>query len=208
VKVHSFEKIRGVCTPPPQAPPSTFVLENMPLTRSYSSISTTSTLSIVTAITIEPGQDRNGNVRVPANDDDYIIPKPIRGILTNQGYAMPDPNVPDRLSIWFSGGALEVQDEPRDLDEWKKVFDADFAPDRNLREYANILAAKFLIGALLPEGMEDDGTVSFTLKRPIGGHGLAYVDVVYMDADLRIMRGHHGSVYVCTRVPEPDRIYV
>lgn len=159
------------------------------------------------AITIEPGQDRRGIAKAE-DGNDYSVPKPIRGILTNQGYAVPDPNVPNRLSIWFSGGSLEVQDEPADLEEWKRVFDSSCAPERNLREYADILAARVLLGALLPEDTEEDGTMSFTLKKPIGGHGCAYCDIVYMDEDLRIMRGHHGSVYVCSRVPEPVQIYV
>ena len=96
---------------------------------------------------------------------------------------------------------MEVQDEPEDLEEWKRVFDSTCAPNRDLREYANTLAAKLLLGALLPEDMDSDGTMSFVLKRPIGGHGSAFVDIVYMDEDLRIMRGHHGSLYICTRVP-------
>jgi len=163
--------------------------------------------SIVVAITIQPGQDRRG-VAKEETEGEYVVPKPIKGILTNQGYALPDPDVPNRLSIWFSGGAFEVQDEPADLEDWKQVFDSTCAPDRNLREYANTLAARFLLGAFLPEGMEDDGTMSFTLKKPIGGHGCAYCDVVYMDEDLRIMRGHRGAVYVCSRVPEPEHIYI
>ena len=158
--------------------------------------------SIVAAFTIEPGQDRRG-IKRDAFDGEYVVPKPIRGILTNQGYAVPDPDTPNRLSIWFSGGSLEVQDEPNDLEEWKKIFDFTSAPNRDLREYANILAAKLLLGALLPEEMEPDGAMSFVLKRPIGGHGAAFCDIVYMDEDLRVMRGHHGSLYVCTRVPQP-----
>jgi hypothetical protein len=162
--------------------------------------------SIVVAMTIQPGQDRRGMKR--QEEGDYVVPKPIKAILTNQGYAVPDPNVPNRLSIWFSGGALEVQDEPADLEEWMKVFDSACAPERNVREYANSLAARLLLGALVPEGMEEDGSMSYDLKKPIGGHGCAYCDIVYMDDDLRIMRGHHGSVYVCSRVPEPQHIYV
>lgn len=165
------------------------------------------TYDIVVAITIEPGQDRRGMPR-SGDEGDYVLPKPMRGILTNQGYFIPDPNVPNRLSIWFSGGSLEVQDEPADLEEWRKVFDFESAPERNLREYANILAARLLLGAFLPERMEADGTMSFTLKKPIGGHGCAFCDIVYMDDDLRIMRGHLGSVIVCSRVPEPQHIYV
>jgi hypothetical protein len=79
------------------------------------------------------------------------------------------------------------------------------APDRFPKEYANMLAAKVLLGAHLPESLEEDGTMSFSLKRPIGGHGSVYCDVVFMDDQLRIMKGHHGSVYVCIRVPEVPR---
>ncbi len=101
-----------------------------------------------------------------------------------------------------------MQDEPADLEEWTNVFDFANAPDRNPRDDANILAARLLLGAFLPEGMEEDGTMSFTLKKPIGGHGCAFCDIVYMDDDLRIMRGHLGSIIVCSRVPEPQHIYV
>jgi hypothetical protein len=163
--------------------------------------------SIVVAMSIEPGQTRRGvrpedSVEAGA----YIVPRSITGILTNQAYVVPDPSVPNRLSIWFSGGDLEVQDEPADLVEWMKVFDSSSAPDRNLREYANVLAAKVLLGAMVPQEINDDGKMSFELRRPIGGHGQAYCDILYMDEDLRIMRGHLGSVYVCSRVPGPGHI--
>ena len=123
-----------------------------------------------------------------------------------KGYAVPDPDVPNRLSIWFSGGSLEVQDESKDLEEWRRLFDATCAPNRCILESAKVLAAKVLLGAILPEEMGKDGSMSFVLKRPIGGHGSVYCDIVYMDENLRITRGHHGSVYVCTRVPEPDQV--
>lgn len=164
---------------------------------------TVSLLSIVVAITVESGQDRKGNQQheSASDEDTYIVPRPIRGILTTQGYSISDPIKLDRVSIWFSGGTLEVQDED-DLEEWKRIFDVSSVPDRAPTEYASILAAKVLLGASLPENLEDDGTMSFSLKRPIGGHGSVYCDVVFMDDQLRIMKGHHGSVYICIRVPE------
>lgn len=158
--------------------------------------------SIVTAVTIEAGQDRKGNTRDQSDSDCYIVPKPIRGILTTQGYSIPDPNIPNRLSIWFSGGSLEVQDEEKDINEWKKIFDTSSAPNLDIREYANSLAAKLLLGAHIHEKIEEDGTLRFDLKRPIGGHGSVFCDIIYMDKTLRIMHGHHDSVYVCVRVPE------
>ncbi|KAG7353823.1 hypothetical protein IV203_003178 [Nitzschia inconspicua] len=158
---------------------------------------------IVVAITVEPGQDRKGHLQDDSSGggNEYIVPRQIRGILTTQGYSIPDPIKPERLSIWFSGGTLEVQDED-DLEEWKQIFDVTSAPDRVPKEYASILAAKVLLGAHLPENLEEDGTMSFSLNRPIGGHGSVYCDVIFMDDQLRIMKGHHGSVYVCIRVPE------
>eukprot|EP00531_Pseudo-nitzschia_arenysensis_P007548 CAMPEP_0116123512 /NCGR_PEP_ID=MMETSP0329-20121206/4789_1 /TAXON_ID=697910 /ORGANISM="Pseudo-nitzschia arenysensis, Strain B593" /LENGTH=475 /DNA_ID=CAMNT_0003617435 /DNA_START=59 /DNA_END=1486 /DNA_ORIENTATION=+ len=162
---------------------------------------TVRTYDIVNAITIEAGQDRKGNVGCQRDDDCYIVPRPIRGILTTQGYIVPDPSIPNRLSVWFSGGSLEVQDEDSDLEEWKKIFDISSAPNRDIREYANNLAARLLLGAHIPDKLQDDGTLRFDLKRPIGGHGSVFCDVVYMDDDLRIMHGHHDSVYVSVRVP-------
>eukprot|EP00980_Cylindrotheca_fusiformis_P020695 scaffold7738_cov133-Cylindrotheca_fusiformis.AAC.4 len=158
---------------------------------------------IKVALTIEASQDRTG-VQKSSNDGEYTVPRPIKAILTNQGYTVPDPTVPNRLSIWFSGGSLECLDQESDLEEWEKLFDSSCAPNPDLREYANILAAKLLLGALLPEEMNEDGTVSFALKRPIGGHGCAFCDILYLDSNLRITRGHHGSVYVFTKCTEPD----
>jgi hypothetical protein len=75
------------------------------------------------------------------------------------------------------------------------------APDRTSKERANVLAARVLLGAQVPEILEEDGTMRFSLKRPIGGHDSVFVDVIYMDDKLRIMCGHQGSLYVCIHVP-------
>jgi len=159
------------------------------------------------AFTIQPNQTRRGTDKDDAAADEYVIPRPIEGILTNQGYAVPDPSNNNRLSIWFSGGSLEVLNEEEDLEEWKKIFDSSDAPNRNFTEYAKVLAARILLGAHLPEAMESDGSLSFVLKRPIGGHGLAYCDILYLDEDFRIMRGHRGSIFVCTRIPESCSLF-
>ena len=149
------------------------------------------------ALTIEPNQSRTGK---PASEcsPDELIPRPIRGIMTNYGYLLPDPHIPNRVSVWFTGGSLEVNDEEKDLEEWKKIFGN--APNRDVGEFARVLAAKVLLGATVPDQMEENGTLSYTLKRPIGGHGTAFCDVLYMDEQLRIMRGHTGSVFVFHKV--------
>jgi hypothetical protein len=155
----------------------------------------------VVAFTIEADQTRKGQaVEGKDPEDEYVVRKPIRGLLTNHGYMIPDPETPNRWSIWFSGGALEVHEES-DLGEWKKLFNEDELPRRDIGEYARVLAAKFLLGATSNETMAKDGAMSYKLKRPIGGHGQVFCDVLYSDEDFRVVRGHHGTTYVHSRVP-------
>lgn len=160
--------------------------------------------SIVVSFTIEADQTRRGKPASSSSQGEggqteYVVRRPIRGLLTNHGYCVPDPNVPNRLSVWFSGGSLEVQDEIHDLEEWKQLFDENEAPRRDLGELARVLAAKCLLGAHLPHSMEEDGSLTYFLKRPIGGHGQVFVDVLYCDETLRIVRGHRGSIYASIR---------
>ena len=39
------------------------------------------------------------------------------------------------------------------------------------------MAAKLLLGADVPNKMEEDGHMEYILHRPVGGHGKVYVDV-------------------------------
>mmetsp|Transcript_21421 Transcript_21421/g.35454 ORF Transcript_21421/g.35454 Transcript_21421/m.35454 type:complete len:567 (+) Transcript_21421:150-1850(+) len=158
------------------------------------------TYNIVVALTIEPDQTRAGR---PANGSraEDVITRPIRGIMTNYGYLLPDPNVANRLSVWFTGGSFEVNDDEQDLEEWKKIFGED-APNRDMGEFARVLAAKVLLGASISDKMEENGTLSYFLKRPIGGHGSAFCDIMYMDDKLRLMRGHNGSIFAFSKVQD------
>ncbi len=90
------------------------------------------------------------------------------------------------------------ENNEKDLQDWRKIFEEGTCK-RHLYEKARLLAAKILLGAEIPEGMNADGSMRFKLNRPIGGHGTAYVDVLYLDETLRIVRGHHGSLFVFTR---------
>ena len=149
------------------------------------------------AFTIEPGQTRCGEEA--SDGDPACINRPIAGVLTNYGYCLPDPTVANRLSVWFSGGALEAERE-EDADEWKRIFSEEGLPNRGLRQFANVMAARFFLGAQL-EPMDGSGKISYTLHRPIGGHGQVFVDILYTDETLSILRGHHESIFVSARVP-------
>lgn len=149
--------------------------------------------SIIASFTIE-GSSETSSFVIPSQPREAL-----HGIMINYGYCLPDPDHPDRKSIWFTGGTIEPADENR-LDEWKKVFGTktDITAATNEGDEAKALASKILLG-IVHEEMDEKGIIGYHLNKPIGGHGLAYVDVVYIDDDLRIMRGHSGSVYVLKR---------
>ena len=42
----------------------------------------------------------------------------------------------------------------------------------------------------------------YELKRPIGGHETAYVEILYMDDTIRVARANNGVIYVFARVPK------
>lgn len=147
----------------------------------------------MTAFTIEP--------RNPTLDPDCPnthVDRPIEGLMTTYGYVLPNPENPSRLSIWFTGGTIEVNTDPQ---RWKKVFSPDRLQKRKLKERTRLLGAKLIMGATPAEGMEADGKMTYHLNRPIGGHDRAYVDLIYLDENLRIAKSHSGVVYVFSRVP-------
>lgn len=153
------------------------------------------TYNIVTAFTIEPASEQYPGA--PNKD----VHRPIKGIMTTIGFCLPDPNVENRHSIWFTGGRIEPNSDPRDISEWKRLFTL-HPPKHSFGEKAKLLAVKLLMGATIPEEVAQDGSMNYTFTRPLGGHGMAYVDVVYLDETLRIVRGHRGTVMVFSRLPE------
>jgi len=177
------------------------------------------TYHIVTAFVIEPYSPSFGPSSSSTNS---IVRSPIRGIMTTYGYALPDPENPDRLSIWFSGGKVECGESRRSpkFKVWKRIFGTAGATSgggggtsskrkqrqspqkRTVREGVMVVAARLLMGAkgYNDEMDEESGEMGYTFSRPMGGHGKAYVDIVHLDEQTRVMRGHAGTLYVFTRV--------
>jgi hypothetical protein len=154
--------------------------------------------SIVTAFTIEPHQQEFPTA------PNVAIRRPILGIMTTYGYILPDPTVPNRLSIWFTGGRIEPNDAMEDQREWRRFFGnhANLTP-RSISEKLRCFAANLLMGANPPTSMNaDDASMEFDFQRPLGGHGVAYVDVLYLDDTLRVVRGHRGTIFCFARIPE------
>ena len=89
----------------------------------------------------------------------------------------------------------DMVDAPFDC-EWEEIFARDETWKKSWSESAKLLAAKMLLGADVPDSMDADGSMSYSLHRPIGGHGTSYVDVLYLDETLRVTRGNAGSIFV------------
>jgi len=169
---------------------------------------------IAVSLTIEPPS----SVGQPETPDMPTPTKRMRAIMSVKGYILPDPDVPNRLTVWFTGGNLcparlpssdgnesDDDDEAKDDDsyggfaEWKAIFSKG-KWRKTLGERARAIASKLLLGADVSTKMvESTGDMSYVLHKPVGGHGKAYIDVLYLDEDVLIMKGHHGTVYALAR---------
>lgn len=162
--------------------------------------------NIITAFKVEPNHPAYGS-----RSSNASVLKPIKGVMTTYGYVLPDPDIPSRLTVWFSGGKMELGSGSGASDDgsaasWEKIFGSANLPKRNLTEQIKMLTVKLLMGAQVNETLnKDDGSLSFSFSRPVGGHGKTYVDVVYLDETLRIVRGHRGTVFVFARVPSSSK---
>ena len=108
--------------------------------------------------------------------------------MTNYGYCLPDPDIPNRFSIWFTRGILEQDPDNNNenipTNEWNETFGESFN-NRTMTERAKLFAAKMMLGIKAPTQMEDDGSMEYNLYKPIRG----YCDVMFMDDKLRIIKG-------------------
>ena len=151
--------------------------------------------SIVTAFTIECDSTEAG---APNKD----VHQPIKGIMTTYGYTLQDPKDPSRQSVWITGGRIEPNNDPADQANWKQLFTR-HPPSKSFGEQAKFLAVKLLMGATMPSDMDpEDGSMEYTFTRPIGGHGTAYVDTLYVDKSMRIVQGHRGTIFVFSKMHE------
>lgn len=122
--------------------------------------------------------------------------------MTTYGYTLQDPNDKTRRSVWITGGKIEPNNDVDDDKQWKEFFTKN-PPKYGFGQKAKLLAVKLLMGATVPESMDQEtGMMEYTFTRPIGGHGMAYVDTLYCDSTLRIVKGHRGTVFVFTRMSD------
>jgi hypothetical protein len=141
--------------------------------------------SISVALTIEPRQYDHATLASTEHGDASALPsEPLHALQVVTGYMLPDPETPDRFTVWFTGGSLSPVPPPGyegkltdyvGFEEWKTIFGGDHK--RSWGQSFRVMGAKLFLGAELPDGMGEDGTMAYTLRRPFGGHGKGYVDV-------------------------------
>jgi hypothetical protein len=154
--------------------------------------------STVTAFAIEPA---NSPLLFGPDSPNRIVDKRIEGLMTTQGYAISNPKHPDRLSVWFTGGTIEVNEDTR---RWKQVFASEHLPkpQRGLfGDRGRLQKARSKMGATSPDCMEEDGKMSYRLMKPVAGHEISFVEIIFIDETVRVMRANTGVFYVSARIP-------
>ncbi|GFH53866.1 hypothetical protein CTEN210_10342 [Chaetoceros tenuissimus] len=124
----------------------------------------------------------------------------VQGVLQMDGYTIPNPTVENRYSIWFTGGrcyALNGKDKDA-RQKWRDVFGTELKLKK--REKFQLWMAKLMMGAQPSSGMLEDDSLQYVMKKPIGGHNVAYQQVLYLDDETRITEGNRGTVVVVSRI--------
>ncbi|KAJ1458430.1 hypothetical protein M885DRAFT_512857 [Pelagophyceae sp. CCMP2097] len=104
------------------------------------------------------------------------------------------PDAAHRLDVCFVGGQL--QPDPKCANEqWADIFGRAEAPQEKALATRMVLwLASRALGIEL-EPPEPQGVQRYVVNRPISG----YLDVLYSDDDVRVTRGHRGSLVVLQR---------
>mmetsp|Transcript_15043 Transcript_15043/g.31023 ORF Transcript_15043/g.31023 Transcript_15043/m.31023 type:complete len:391 (-) Transcript_15043:87-1259(-) len=158
-------------------------------------------LAIPASLRLEVAQDPS-QLRVVRNDVHFTVEENgVQGVLQMDGFTIPNPNEPNRYSIWFTGGRCYAAPGQDTAQKWRQVFGTEL-PQLNQWEQFQLWMAKVLMGAEPSQGLQQDGSLSYVLKKPIGGHDSAYQQVLYLDDSYRVTVGNKGSIVVVSRLPE------
>jgi hypothetical protein len=130
------------------------------------------------------------------------VREPVEGLMTTYGFAISNPSSAGQLSIWWTGGSLEVKDANQ-VEQWKEIFKEENEPKIQRPSFwkSRLQRAKDNGISLSEGGIEEDGKMKYEIIKPHGGHNDTYVNVLYMDEALRIMQANTGPIYVSARIP-------
>jgi hypothetical protein len=125
-------------------------------------------------------------------------------ILINEANCYENSDVNNRLMVSFTGGTLmpgeAVRDDPSKLKLWERTFEGAYKKADKERSYFG-WAFQFFIKLLLGLTYPTDASLSkhsfhFEMQRsPVG-----YLDILYLDEDLRITKGNRGTIVIAERL--------
>ena len=129
----------------------------------------------------------------------------VPAILKTDAICYKKGNIPNRIHIAFQSETLLPTDETMKSDSlseiWHKSFHKVYSKsdqDRSLFNQLSYFAMKVAFGLNLPNDSDTDKGFRFEMKRsPVG-----YIDVLYLDKDLRITKGNRGTLVVVERLNE------
>jgi len=128
----------------------------------------------------------------------------VQGVLQMDGFTIPNPNEVNKYSIWFTGGrCYSLNNDKSEIKNWRSVFGTD-QPKFNKLEQVQLWMAKRLMGAEPSKGIQRDGSLTYVMKKPVGGHRQAYQQVLYLDDKIRVTVGNKGTIVVVSRMDEED----
>jgi len=159
-----------------------------------------------------PGQDGSGNHSKAFTyflETDIIIHTPkgnFEASLQMDAFCSSAKQPKNRLGVTFTGGtmvpALSVRSDADQLAAWKQVFEGAYQKAEAERSYVSSFFTyifKWIFQLTTPTDEEaakhESCAVRFEMKRC--PHG--YIDVVYLDDDLRVTRGNRGTIVVVER---------
>ena len=138
----------------------------------------------------------------------------LEAVMCHAALCFETPDDPNRLGVVFRGGSLAptyaVQNDPALLEVWQETFAGAYKKAAEQRSFMSGLMQKALGAALqlsFPTDEDvskaEDHSVSFEMKRSPKG----YIDVLYLDQDLRITRGNRGTIVVVQRLATTQRMF-
>jgi PAP_fibrillin len=125
-----------------------------------------------------------------------------------EAFCMTDKQPKNRMGVTFVGGTLvpgeDVRSNPSRLSLWKEVFAKAYEKAKAERSYLSSLMLyvfqwMFQLTTPTDEDAQASESCSFRFEMKRCPHG--YIDVLYLDEDMRITRGNRGTVVILERAP-------
>ncbi|EOD18520.1 hypothetical protein EMIHUDRAFT_458921 [Emiliania huxleyi CCMP1516] len=130
---------------------------------------------------------------------DLLLPdaSPLAATMENVAECTPVDGNPGRMAVKFGGGCLRPADGAPS-EAWRDTFAAPgSSADLSRMQRFQLWVARRLFGLRRAEEVTADGTMTYEMPRAPEG----YLDILFLDEDLRVTRGNRGSIVIAERLP-------